>query len=81
MRADLTALSAFLGSKPFLLGDRVARVDCLAFGMLAQILWSPFPNPYVTLIDSEFPQLRAYALRVRQRAFPNWESKYTEPRR
>lgn len=38
---DVTALSAFLGDKPFFFGDRPTELDATAYGFLAQILWAP----------------------------------------
>jgi glutathione S-transferase len=42
---SLSALSVFLGDKPYLFGDQPAGVDASAFGMLAGILTPFFPSP------------------------------------
>jgi len=38
---DLTALSAFLGAKPYFFGERPTELDATAYGFLAQVLWAP----------------------------------------
>jgi len=41
---DLKALSAFLGSKQFFMGQKATEVDCTMFGFLALGLWCSTPN-------------------------------------
>ncbi len=38
---DLTALSAFLGDKPYFFGENPTELDATAYGFLAQVLWAP----------------------------------------
>ena len=38
---DLTALSTFLGDKPYFFGDKPTELDATAYGFLAQVLWAP----------------------------------------
>ena len=38
---DLTALSAFLGDKPYFFGAKPTEIDATAYGFLAQIMWAP----------------------------------------
>jgi glutathione S-transferase len=38
---DLTALSSFLGDKPYFFGEKATELDATAYGFLAQILWAP----------------------------------------
>lgn len=38
---DLTALSTFLGDKPFFFGAQPTELDATAYGFLAQVLWAP----------------------------------------
>jgi glutathione S-transferase len=38
---DLTALSEFLGDKPYFFGDKPSEIDATAYGFLAQVLWAP----------------------------------------
>jgi glutathione S-transferase len=38
---DLTALSTFLGDKPYFFGTSATEIDATAYGFLAQILWAP----------------------------------------
>ena len=41
---DLKALSAFLGSKQFFMGQKATEVDCALFGSLALTLWCTKPD-------------------------------------
>jgi glutathione S-transferase len=41
---DLSALSAFLGDKPYFFGEKPTEIDATAYGFLAQILWAPGPR-------------------------------------
>ncbi len=41
---DLKALSAFLGSKQFFMGQKATEVDCAIFGSLALTLWCTKPD-------------------------------------
>jgi glutathione S-transferase len=38
---DLTALSTFLGDRPYFFGDEPTELDATAYGFLAQIMWAP----------------------------------------
>ena len=38
---DLTALSAFLGDKPYFFGGKPTEIDATAYGFLVQIMWAP----------------------------------------
>lgn len=38
---DLTALSTFLGDKPYFFGKEPTEIDATAYGFLAQVLWAP----------------------------------------
>ena len=43
--ADITALADFLSDKPYFLGDAPTSLDASAYGILANILGSPFDSP------------------------------------
>jgi glutathione S-transferase len=40
-RADLEAAAAYLGDKPFFMGERITSIDAVAFGVLANIILVP----------------------------------------
>jgi hypothetical protein len=51
---DLRAMSKFLGSKPFLLGDEPCEDDAAVFGQLAEIVWCCPDSPFEKLINGLF---------------------------
>lgn len=65
---DLAALSAFLGDKPYVMGDEPATIDATAYGFLAALLVPPIASP---LKDAALalPNLMAYTERMRSRYF------------
>ena len=62
-KADIDALEALLGDKPFLLGDRPVMVDVSAFGLIAPMARWPMQTPVATYIKTR-PRLLAYLDRV-----------------
>jgi glutathione S-transferase len=67
--ADLLALSDFLSDKPFFLGTEPTSLDASAYGILANILGTPFDSP----IKDRAQQLNnivAYCDRIRDRYYP-----------
>lgn len=68
-KADLDAASAFLGDKPYFLGDDPATVDATAFGFLATSIYVEGDNPLFCHAAS-LPNLVAFCERVRARYFP-----------
>jgi glutathione S-transferase len=42
---DLTALSDFLGDKPFMMGDDATSIDASTYAFIANILWVPIASP------------------------------------
>ncbi|KAG0710770.1 Failed axon connections [Chionoecetes opilio] len=73
-KQDLSALSDYLGDKDFLMGDKATEVDCTLFGFLCQLMWADVGSPYVKMLETEFPNLRAYTLRVRDKFWPDWNA-------
>jgi len=43
--ADLSALAAFLGDKPWMMGEHPSVLDAVAYATLANILWAPVDSP------------------------------------
>lgn len=68
-RADLDALSAFLGEREFLVADRPVTADLAVFGQLAPMVVWPMQTP-VALHLRTIPNLVAYCDRLRARCFP-----------
>ncbi|WP_437655756.1 glutathione S-transferase family protein [Sorangium sp. So ce1182] len=71
---SLAALSALLGGKPYLFGDRPAGVDATAFAVLAGILTPFFDSPLRRTAEG-FSNLVAYTARLMREFYPEhpWE--------
>jgi glutathione S-transferase len=72
--ADLSALSDFLDSKMFFLGDRPTTLDATAYGFLANILWAPIRSPLKEWTQKQ-PNLVDYCIRMRDKFFLNVEDR------
>ncbi|MBV8791656.1 MAG: glutathione S-transferase family protein [Pseudolabrys sp.] len=66
---SLMALSALLGDRPYLMGEKVSGVDAAAFAMLAMVL-SPFFDSKLRAKAETFPNLVDYTTRMMTRFFP-----------
>lgn len=66
--ADLHALSDFLADKPFFLGEKPTSLDASAYGILANILGSPFDSP-VKDRAHQLNNIVAYRDRIRHRYY------------
>lgn len=62
---DLAALSAYLGDKPYMMGEQVSSLDASAYGTLANILLATH-SIKLTPIADKYPNLRAYTERMRE---------------
>eukprot|EP00058_Branchiostoma_floridae_P005308 XP_002590796.1 hypothetical protein BRAFLDRAFT_218761 [Branchiostoma floridae] len=70
---DLKAISTFLGTKPYLMGDEPTEVDAAMFGQLSGILWG-FPDSYLhRIVTVDCPNLQAYCNRIKGRYWPDWD--------
>jgi glutathione S-transferase len=67
-RADLNAIAAFLGDRPFLLGERPTSADTAVFGLLAPMVYWPMATPVASHAKS-LANLAAYCERMRKRCF------------
>jgi glutathione S-transferase len=67
-RADVDALSAFLGDRPYLVADRPVVADLAVFGQLAPMLVWPMETP-VAMHARSVPNVVAFVERVRRRCF------------
>jgi glutathione S-transferase len=67
-RADIDALAAFLGGRPFLLRDRPSSADAAVFGQLAPMVYWPMATPVASYARSLEP-IAAYCDRLRELCF------------
>jgi glutathione S-transferase len=65
-KADLEAVAAHLGDKPYFLGDELRTIDVIAYSFLANILLWPKPSP-LTAAARALPTLDAYVSRIASR--------------
>jgi glutathione S-transferase len=67
--ADIVALSDFLADKRFFFGAEPTSLDASAYGMLANILWTPFNSPLKDKVQ-QLTNLVEYCDRIRDRYYP-----------
>jgi glutathione S-transferase len=67
-RADLNVIAAFLGDRPFLLGEQPTSADTAVFGLLAPMVYWPMATPVASHAKS-LANLAAYCERMRKRCF------------
>jgi glutathione S-transferase len=67
-RADLDALAAFLGERPFLLKEQPVSADTAVFGLVAPMVYWPMETPVAKYARS-LPNLRAYCDRMHEQCF------------
>jgi glutathione S-transferase len=65
-RADIDALAAFLGDKPFLLGPQPSTADTAVFGLVAPMVFWPMQTPVASYAKSVGTVSR-YCDRMRER--------------
>ncbi|KAL3864342.1 hypothetical protein ACJMK2_006033 [Sinanodonta woodiana] len=75
---DMTAISNFLGDKKFLMGDQPSEVDCALFGMLIQIILHMPGSRHEKYIKEHLPNLVNYCDRMREKFWPDWQSRILE---
>jgi glutathione S-transferase len=68
--ADVDALAAFLGDRPFLLGDQPRTADAAVFGQLAPLVYWPMRTPVASHAKS-LDNIVGYCDRMRARCFGN----------
>jgi glutathione S-transferase len=67
-RADIDALAAFLGDRPFLLGNRPGTADAAVFGQLAPMISWPMATPVASYARS-VKSIADYCERMREACF------------
>ncbi|HVG63020.1 MAG TPA: glutathione S-transferase family protein [Hyalangium sp.] len=70
-KADISALAALLGDKPFLLGEHPTSFDAVVYGMVVSILAFPVASPFKRYTQEQQNLVR-YVERFQQRYFANW---------
>ena len=68
-RADMTALSDYLGERSYFMGEEPTSLDATAYAWLAHILWVPFQGPVKEYAVS-LPNLVAYCHRMKEQYYP-----------
>jgi len=68
-RADVDALSTWLGDRDWFVTDHPTKADASALGLLAVAIRSPLPTPVCTYARSK-PNLVAFVDRMLARFFP-----------
>ncbi|XP_035701015.1 failed axon connections isoform X1 [Folsomia candida] len=72
--SDIKSVATVLGNNKFLLGDEPCLEDCTLFGFCGQLFWGfPASSPYSKFAKEEYPNLYAYANRMKDRYFPDWD--------
>ena len=72
-RKDLQALSDYLDTKPFVMGQEPSLVDASAFGLMAQFLWQDVGSPQNSLLNGELKNLKEYCERMREKYWSDWD--------
>lgn len=67
-RADLDALAAFVGDRPFLLTDQLTSYDAAVFGLISPVMYWSMNTPVARYARS-IRQLKAYCDRMKERCF------------
>jgi glutathione S-transferase len=69
-KADVSAVAAVLGDKPFLLGDNPTSFDAALYAFIASILMFPVDSPLRTYTQGQ-QNLARYCERIQKRYFAN----------
>jgi glutathione S-transferase len=70
--ADIDALAAYLGDKPYLISDHPTTADTAVFGLVAPVVYWPMATPVASYARS-VKAIAAYCDRMRDRCFANVE--------
>jgi glutathione S-transferase len=77
-RADIDALSTWLGDRQWFITDHPTKADASAFGLLAASIRSPLPTPVCAYARAK-PNLVAFVDRMLARFFPEHATASREP--
>eukprot|EP00095_Tigriopus_kingsejongensis_P003082 maker-scaffold664_size116482-snap-gene-0.19 protein:Tk03082 transcript:maker-scaffold664_size116482-snap-gene-0.19-mRNA-1 annotation:"hypothetical protein CGI_10007879" len=71
---DLKHISEFLGTNPFMMGDKPSEIDCVVFGMICMCYYTaPADCPYYKAVVSDYPNLKDHCERLKELYWPDWE--------
>ncbi|XP_078695093.1 failed axon connections homolog [Branchiostoma floridae x Branchiostoma belcheri] len=70
---DLKAISDFLGTKPYLMGEEPTEVDAAVFGQLSEIVWTTSGSYLHRIVTVDCPNLLAYCNRIKDRYWSDWD--------
>ncbi|KAK7080727.1 hypothetical protein SK128_021676 [Halocaridina rubra] len=70
---DLAALSHYLGTNPYLMGNSLCEVDCSMFAFVANILCNYKKSPYYSVVKDNYSNLYDYVQRVKAQLWPDWD--------
>ncbi|XP_078612592.1 failed axon connections homolog [Branchiostoma floridae x Branchiostoma japonicum] len=70
---DLRAISSFLGTKPYLMGDEPTEVDAAVFGQLSELCWANHDSYLHRIVTVDCPNLQAYCSRIKDRYWSDWD--------
>lgn len=76
---DLRAVSAYLGQKMFLFGDKPCLTDAAIFGIVGPFIWEIPESPQGVLITKELTNLVEHAKRMKEMYFPDWDQLLYKP--
>ncbi|EFX86930.1 GST-N-Metaxin-like protein [Daphnia pulex] len=76
---DLRAMSTFLGTKPYFMGEKPTEMDCSMFGILAQVVWSLPGSSFESHMNGEFLNLRSFCNRMKSKFWPDWDQCLSSP--
>jgi len=71
--SDLSALSDYLGEKPYVMGSKATSIDAVAYSFLACIIDVPFPSP-LKEHAIELGNLKPYCDRIRSEFYTQAET-------
>ena len=72
-KQDLSAFSTLLGEQSYFLGDAPTSFDCSVYGVVAQVLFSPWQAADKAHLQS-LPNLVAFCERIRERCWADWNA-------
>jgi glutathione S-transferase len=67
-KTDLSALSVYLGDKPYCMRDQPTALDATAYAFLSRVLWVPYESALKTHMQT-LTNLVAYCHRMRERYY------------
>ena len=70
---DLLAVSAILGEKKFLFGEKPCLADVAVFAFIAAANWEFPRSPFAELTKSKATNLEKHSQRMKEMYYPDWD--------